>query len=223
MVRSLHAERVEIAGSVLGVPLALDIDGKAALAPLGKSTVELTIKRRAARPAETTLQARYAGGGRTVRLALSARETGQGVLAVLLDTPAVPALKLALEVTNGKQLVGALAADIDGRPLGDTPLGRALGADAKLAAKITLQPSGDVAADGLKFDAAQLSLAGKAQLTDNAGQDRREARLQESGSCPRQRARRRAGGRLDLRHPQSRGPARPADGRSPLHRPRPAL
>ena len=159
---------VEIAGSVLGLPLTLDIAGKAALAPLGEFDVELTIKRQAASPAETTLAAHYAGGGRTARLALDERETGQGVLAALLDTPAVPGLKLSLDVTNGKELVGMLAADIDGRPLGDTPLGRALGADAKLAANITVESNGDVGADGLRFDAAQLSLAGKAQLTGGA-------------------------------------------------------
>jgi translocation and assembly module TamB len=168
VIRSLHAEHVEIAAAILGVPLTLDISGKAALAPLGESTVELTIKRQAASPSETTLAARYAGGGRSARLALDARETGQGVLAALLDTPAVPALKLTLDVTNGKELVGTLAAAIDGRPLGDTPLGRALGADTKLAAKITVQQSGDVAADGLRFDAAQLSVAGKARLTGGA-------------------------------------------------------
>lgn len=169
-VRSLSARRVDIAAPVLGVALRLDIAGKAVLAPLGESTVDLTVKRQAATPAETVLQARYTGGGKAARLALTARETGTGVLAALIDSPAVPALSLTLDVTNDTRLSGTLAAAIDGRPLGDTPLGRALGADAKLNATLTVEPNGDVGADGLRFQGAQLSLAGGGRLTGGARQ-----------------------------------------------------
>ncbi|MGE5148087.1 MAG: hypothetical protein ACM3N5_15150, partial [Candidatus Eiseniibacteriota bacterium] len=167
VVRSLRADRVEIDASLLGVALSLDLAGSAILDPFGRSTVDLTITRKAATDAETTLKARYDGGGRTARLALEARETGQGVLAALLDMPAVPGLTLTLDVVNDKSLSGTLAADIDGRPLGATPLGRALGADAKLKAKLTVAPNGDIAADSVSIEAAQASLAGKARLTDN--------------------------------------------------------
>lgn len=168
VVKRLTARGIDIAAPVLGVPLRLDATGRAALAPFGESAVGLTLTRQGDKPAETVLTARYAGGGHRARLALDARETGAGVAAALLDMPAVPSLRLTLELTNDKALSGTLAADIDGRPLGDTPLGRALGADAKLAAKLTVTESGDVAADDLRFSAAQLSLAGSGRLTDNA-------------------------------------------------------
>jgi translocation and assembly module TamB len=168
VVKRLTAKGIDIAAAVLGVALRLDATGRAALAPFGESAVALTLTRQGDKPAETVLAARYAGGGRSARLALDARETGAGVFAALLDMPAVPALRLTLDLANDKALAGTLAADIDGRPLGDTPLGRALGADAKLAATVTVTANGDVAADDLRFTAAQLSLAGKGRLTDNA-------------------------------------------------------
>jgi translocation and assembly module TamB len=170
VVKSLSATDIDIAAPVLGVPLRLDATGRAALAPLGDSAVALTVKRQGDRPGETVLKARYAGGGRSARLAVEAHETGTGVAAALLDMPAVPALRLTLDLTNDKALVGTLVADIDGRPLGDTPLGRALGADAKLTVKVTATENGDVAADDLRLSAAQLSLAGSGRLTGNAQQ-----------------------------------------------------
>jgi translocation and assembly module TamB len=168
IVRDLRADRVEIAAAVLGVPLQLDIAGKAALAPAGESTADLTIRRTAPAAAETVIEARYAGGGKTARLALTARESGPGILAALAGMDAVPGLRLTLDATNDKRLIGTLAATIDGRPLGDTPLGRALGAEATLDAKLTVEPNGDVAADGLRLRAAQLAVSGNAKLTGSA-------------------------------------------------------
>jgi translocation and assembly module TamB len=169
-VKSLSARGIDIAAPVFGVPLKLDATGRVALAPFGESVARLTVTRQGDTPAETVLTTRYAGGGRSARLLLEARETGTGVAAALLDMPAAPALRLTLDLANDKALVATLAADIDGRPLGDTPLGRALGGDAKLAVKVTVTETGDVAADGLRFTAAQLSLAGTGRLTDDARQ-----------------------------------------------------
>src|SRR5690606_34215607 len=73
------------------------------------------------------------------------------------------------------QLTGALAAAIDGRPLGDTPLGRALGAEATLDARFTVEQNGNVAAEDLQLRAAQLTIAGDARLT--GGGEQVEAKL----------------------------------------------
>ena len=176
IVKNLTAERIDIAAPVLGTALQLDLTGRAALAPAGESTAALTITRRAPTPATTELAARYTGGGRHARLALTARETGPGVLAALAEMDAVPGLSATLDVTNDKRLTADIAADIDGRPLGDTPLGRALGAETKLKTTLVVAPTGDITARNLDLKAAQLSVAGSARLTD--GFNRIDAKLE---------------------------------------------